>query len=219
MMPMARSSEKRAPAELNIYLFSEGHKTEPSYLQSLIPALGLKGRVTLTHVACNASPAKLLKAFELWQKKNKGVLRKHDKVWIQILFDDDGRPDEMARARMYCARNSGLIENPAVHIAYMSPCFEIWLLLHFDTHVKARNHTEIQTQLSRHLQDYNHERSPSIPVKGPLADQAIIAKAIETAKAWQRSADPETRFQSAPRADIWPLIEHLLKLAVPDTQK
>ena len=74
----------------------------------------------------------------------------NDQVWA--MMDRDNHPDfdnviAMCRAR-------------GIEVARSNPCFELWLVLHFDDFDKPISSGDIQTRLHKLLPQYHHRQSP-----------------------------------------------------------
>jgi hypothetical protein len=176
--PLRRRTGTRRPKK-TLLVFCEGEKTEPQYLEALkrqpeirdVAAVDLRietghgGAVPLTLVALaidarNRAAAEEAEIDEFWCVVDVEWPRNHP-----------GLSDAVRRAR----------ENE-IHLAITNPCFELWLILHFNDH-GAWLDNDAARRLRRGL-DGSSDKSLEAAKYMPLV-----------AAAARRAADLETRHQ------------------------
>ena len=176
--PLRRKTGTRRPKK-TLVVFCEGEKTEPQYLEALkrqpeirdVAAVDLRietghgGAVPLTLVALaidarNRAAAEEAEIDEFWCVFDVEWPRNHP-----------GLSDAVRRAR----------ENE-IHVAITNPCFELWLILHFNDH-GAWLDNDAARRLRRGL-DGSSDKSLEAAKYMPLV-----------AAAARRAADLETRHQ------------------------
>jgi hypothetical protein len=176
--PLRRRTGTRRPKK-TLLVFCEGEKTEPQYLEALkrqpeirdVAAVDLRietghgGAVPLTLVALaidarNRAAAEEAEIDEFWCVFDVEWPRNHP-----------GLSDAVRRAR----------ENE-IHLAITNPCFELWLILHFNDH-GAWLDNDAARRLRRGL-DGSSDKSLEAAKYMPLV-----------AAAARRAADLETRHQ------------------------
>lgn len=147
---------KREPYDL-VLIVCEGSKTEPTYFRALISELSLSSaNVEIVGEECGSSPQTVVQ-YALEKFDSAGG---YDAVFC--VFDKDSHPkypDALNRCLGLRKRYSGkMVEFQAIT---SDPCFEYWLLLHFDGSTKPFAKTDRQTvgqqcvrELKRHLPEY-----------------------------------------------------------------
>ncbi|HQJ96130.1 MAG TPA: RloB family protein [Candidatus Cloacimonas sp.] len=143
-MSYARKSQKRIPRR--IYIFTEGSKTEPKYFREFIQYYKISqaqvkviGRETTA-----SSPKSVIEAMDYYKKSNP-VKTKND---IYCMVIDTDRWGKNLKEAVDDAHQRRYL------VALSNPCFEIWLLMHFQDANTILNNanllmtkTEINTQI------------------------------------------------------------------------
>lgn len=146
-------------------LFTEGENTEPSYFQSLRTALG--PTIAIKIYALGSSPIDIAKDAVKYVAQNelRGADATEHQVWA--VFDHDDHHDFNVAIAL-CEQNS-------VRVAYSSPCFELWLLLHLEDYQKPNTSRVVQKLLEKKLPSYKLGR-------GKLPDCTALIAHVETAE-------------------------------------
>ena len=137
-----------------------------------------------------------------------GAMSPGDEIWCVV--DHDDRESGVATFQSR-ARRAGARPRPSrVHVAVSKPCFEYWLLLHFEFTTKPFEGipgwsacSQVTRELKRHLPDYR-KNDPAL--LGRIADR--IPTAISNAKRVSDSG-------ASSFTDLWKLIERLERLRTP----
>jgi len=120
---------------------------------------------------------------------------KYDEVWC--VFDVDEHPN-LADARQQAKANS-------IKLALSNPCFELWLLLHFQDQSAHVERDASKSACRRHMPDY-HKKVP-FEVLYPLYEQAV--KRAAALEKWQSEND---RAGGNPSTKVHHLTERIREL-------
>jgi hypothetical protein len=174
-MRRARSSDlKRKPAsrepKTRFTIFCEGKNTEPAYLAAIrrihpdsiididiIPEAGVP--------YTQAQSAIRVATERGFFKKRKESFERNDQFWVVFDRDDHPRFEESV----------ALCEAKKIHAARSNPCFELWLILHYQDYDKPSDRHQVQS----HLQTID----PKYDAKGrKLAACDSLVANLETAE-------------------------------------
>ena len=132
-----------------------------------------------------------------------------DEIWC--VLDHDGRELPVANFRSKAMQTGAQTAAPAIHVAVSRPCFEFWLLLHFEFTTRPFGGVpgqsacaQVTRELRRHLPDYQKNDAG---VFERIADR--IPTAVTNAK---RVSDAG----ASSFTDVWKLIERLERLRTPE---
>jgi hypothetical protein len=190
MSPRRENSSRRRPPRQRsrtVLVLCSGSRTEPEYLDGLRQAYrrsGLKIRV----IAKPRDPESLVRHAQKVLTLDGGEL---DEVWCVVDVDEF----ELDAA-------SRLSERAGVSLAVSNPCFELWLLLHFDDcHSHVDGAADAVRRLARHLPAYDKARLV-------FADFAPgVEEAIERAT----SLDDGQPVGPNPSSAVWRLVSMITK--------
>lgn len=121
-MTMSNLPHDRVPGPGRIHVFCEG-ETEVLYLQDFCRLIGLSGKKAVISVCPVKNPAR---AIEWICRQVPGVSKASaasPECWL--VFDRD-------RHEGFHEAFELVKQHPCIHLAATKPCFEYWLLLHFD---------------------------------------------------------------------------------------
>lgn len=121
-----------------VYLFSEDAVTAPIYLRSLFRS---KSNVKLELVLGGAVPTTLFAGAKM---KQATLPQANDKVWLIFDRDDHPRVDEVVNECL------GI----DIVLGYSNPCFELWLLYHYQDHHAPDDRQQVKAKLSDVCSDY-----------------------------------------------------------------
>lgn len=146
--------------ERRFHIYCEGTKTEPAYFKAI---RGRFGRVQLEVVPVGGDPLYVARrAIEHRRRKRRSRLssfEETDQVWA--VFDRDTH-------RKHAAALEACREAD-VHVASSDPCFELWLVLHFEPYDKPVDSAHVQRRLHRLFPSYDHDKAPG-PNFGDLVE-------------------------------------------------
>ena len=164
-----RSSLKRRHAfrvpKRRFVLFCEGKKTEPGYFRALqrwCPGVIIKiePSVGVPYTIAIAA-AKACRELGLARKVRKGnnSFESLDEVWA--VFDRDDHP-KFNEAIEICKKSS-------VKIARSNPCFEVWLILHFEDFQKSDGRHVVQKKLQEIAPEYDPDKGKTLDCVGLIS--------------------------------------------------
>lgn len=124
-LKLERSEPKRAPYD-KVLIVCEGSKTEPNYFRELIDHYEINTANVQVDGSCGSDPMSVVNhALQLYrEEKDKGD--PYDRVYCVIDRDAHPRFDDALR-KLEAQKPSNVF-----HATVSIPCFEYWLLLHFD---------------------------------------------------------------------------------------
>lgn len=163
----------------HILVCCEGEVTEPSYFNGL----KREGHNNLLHIEVKPgglAPKTLVDyAVELKHEAEQKARRleddnlRYDEVWC--VFDVDAHP-HILEAKQKAAANS-------MKMAISNPCFELWLLLHFEDQRKHIERHRVQSACRKHLPGYDK----AVPFESVFPHhKEAVGRAVALEK-WQRS--------------------------------
>lgn len=150
--PLRRGAPKRQPRK-RLLVLCEGEVTEPKYLNAFkhehrsqlveveVIGEGVDPKSIVEHAI------KRKKGAEKEAKRRHDPYLKFDEIWC--VFDVDDHPTLLQAKQQ--ARDNGL------NLAISSPCFELWILLHFRDHRTEQERGVIQALVREHLHDFDKE--------------------------------------------------------------
>ena len=153
---------------------TEGVETEVQYLQGLAQFMRDSGMTVrgVRPAGVGKDPLRVLKrAAEIVRADPDG----YDDVWVVVDVDDHTTLDDCMRD----APSSG------VRVVVSNPCFEIWLLWHYEG---ARHH-QSKRDLDRRLAAHGHE-DKNLPVRFPFSKFADASTRSEASLAAHTTLGP-----------------------------
>lgn len=158
-MPNARRNRNRRPGRRapflepkpTILIVCEGQVTEPEYFRGFQKACR-NPRVEIRIADAHGVPKTLVEAAKRYKTEAEEIAKRekddnlaYDSVWC--VFDIDEHPHVPKAKQM--ARDSG------IDVAISSPCFELWLLLHFRDNPGMQHRVKVQKMLTENLPSYD----------------------------------------------------------------
>ena len=148
---LRRKVETRSPKP-KIVIYSEGEKTERDYFnemkrfnRSVVVDIEIIGRAGVPLTIANEA----VRVAQGARRSNRHQsYAKQDEFWA--LFDRDEHPnvsDAISRCR-----------NADIGIAFSNPCFEVWLILHFQDFDRPDHRHDVQRHLQTLCGDYDRVR-------------------------------------------------------------
>jgi hypothetical protein len=202
----------RAPCE-RILIVSEGSKTEPLYFDEIRVTLRLPVRnVTVTGSALGTDPAQVVQyAKSLFEKGDlyKGIEpRAFDRIFA--VFDRDqhrGYTDALDQAK---ALDGKLKNDEKRHIPFQAiasiPCFELWLLLHYEDICAPLSRDEVLRLLEQHIPGYDKGMGNSYATTQSRLDTALQRAETLAERGFNAHTAPE------PFTDVATLVKRLTTL-------
>ncbi len=208
---LRRRAAVREPYE-RLLIVCEGEKTEPQYLDEIRQELRLAtAHVQVRHSAFGTEPIQVVEyaehLFRHGDRANGIEAQQFDRV-IAVFDRDDHRTYHAALAK--AGELDGRLTNDEkkripFEAAASVPCFELWLLLHFEDIQAPIHRHEAYGRLRTHLADYD---------KGQRGHWAETRHLLEeaTARAYARAANTSVYGGHEPYTDMHQLVNRLLHL-------
>ena len=204
---LQRSRPTRRPREF-ILVVCEGAETERIYFESLRTAIGLnKADVEVVGAGAGVISVVAL-AIQLRQERETAAeesnrLAPFDEVWCVV--DTERRNDNPS-----WERGVDRIRATSLKLAWSNPCFEFWLLLHFELNGRVFDgYAALRPVLRRYIRRYEKSLNcfEQLAPRVPTAIQN--SKQIHRAQ-WQDTPRP---IDCNPATTVHELVERLMELA------
>jgi len=188
-----RGKADRAPHEV-VLIVCEGEKTEKKYLRALCNDLRLSGAsVMITPSYRGSDPMSVVKYAMERYKDDKSI---YDRIYC--VFDRDTHAN--FNEAMAFVESSSLAMRRVLQVALSVPCFEFWVLLHFEyssaPFVPAGGRSpcdHVVEAIKLRIRDYAKSMEGLYDRLKPLTDQALVhADRIEEENRRSRSQNPAT---------------------------
>ena len=205
-----------------VYLFYEG-KTELGYLQSLAKNRAIR----IVPMPSVSAPVILLERALMFAIESAEDLRDNQAADIWVVFDYDSKARDMAELRSVLSKCPSRCTDDCkihdinqceakdvfgrIHVAFMSPCIEIWGILCTDEGARMDklpdDRHELQKLLHKLMPRYDHKHGALFDVGG----MTHTDDAIRRAKEWERTHGqfPEC-LNASHYAGIYPLVEKII---------
>jgi hypothetical protein len=158
---LARRQGRRAPCD-RILIVSEGSKTEPLYLGELRADYRLPTANVQVHPGrFGTTPLQVVEyaehLFVIGDETKDIQPRAFEQIYAVFDRDDhDTYHNALAKAAALDGKLRNDLKQPVRFTAIASvPCFELWLLLHFEDVLAPLHRTEVYQRLRSYLPDYN----------------------------------------------------------------
>lgn len=202
---LVREIDKRESYDL-VLIVCEGAKTEPHYLKGLKSQLRLSNaNVKVLDDHHGTDPLSIIQcALKYYDADDQG----YDRVYC--VFDRDRH--ETYGAALELVRNHQLGQDGKLIAITSIPCFEIWLLLHFQYTTKGFNSTgktsacdKLVRELKKHIRDYKKNCPNTFALVKDHTDRAIDhARRLAKHNRDVNTDNPSTKMHS--------LVQYLRKL-------
>lgn len=149
--PLRRQVETKAPKP-KIVIYAEGEKTERDYFEEMRRAFR-SAVVNIEIIEAAGVPLtiarKATQAARSARRRNRGQsYARQDEFWA--VFDRDNHLDVPNAISSCKAAN--------VRVAFSDPCFELWLILHFQDFDRPDDHHGVQRHLEDICDDYDRTK-------------------------------------------------------------
>lgn len=158
---------KRRPDALEqrkrFFIVCEGRVTEPKYLSVILRARETKdGEITIRRPPPNTPKGMVESALD-WKKKGLGGRKKATKLDVKdeawCVFDVEAKVSQTARPGLAEALKMAKVNK--ISIALSNPCFELWVLLHYENCNAWTYSDDVQHRCSElRLVDEKHIQNP-----------------------------------------------------------
>lgn len=189
-----RRYNREAPSRTyrKLYIIAtEGDKTEPAYF-AIFQNRDKSIKVRILDSKHKSAPKKILKRMEDYIHRQ--GLKKGDAVWL--VMDRDSWQESVLNQVWKRCREKGY------SLAVSNPCFEYWLLLHFDNGSGVTNAKNCRDKLVTHLPNFG---------KGHVETKKLspgIGTAINYAE--QKDVPPCERWPATNGSTVYRLVKELL---------
>lgn len=178
------------------YLYCEGTRTEPAYFEALRRTFD-NAQVLVTTTGVGGVPGTVAEQAIRRARDIRGSRRRRasrpssfeesDEVWA--VFDRDDHPD-FGQAVASC-------RDSHVGVAQSNPCFELWLVLHFEPYDRPSTTGDAQGRLHELMPAYHHRRSPApsfteLLAELPHAEQRADGQAQTRLREQRPNGNPST---------------------------
>lgn len=198
-MPETRFNRKTNYRQLRILfvITTEGIKTEPEYFYFLVKKLNSQQiNIKLESLSSKKhSPKEVLKTMERWLKNNN--LRDKDEAWL-VIDRDNWEENEIKELYQWSKKQENY------DLAVSNPCFEYWLLLHFEDGKGINIHGKCKDSLNKYLPNYNKADLYTKKLENKIQD------AINHAK--QKDIPPCQDYPKIHGTTIYRLVEKLITI-------
>ena len=157
---LQRRKAQQQPAE-RLLIVCEGSKTEPLYLGEIRQQLRLpSANVQVQPAACGTAPIKIVEYAERLFTEGQRALGIHARSFdrVAVVFDRDEHRTYHAALHRVAALNGRLVNDERVKVPFEAvvsvPCFELWLLLHFEDVFAPLHRDEALARLRAHVAGY-----------------------------------------------------------------
>lgn len=157
---LLRRKAQRQPAE-RLLIVCEGSKTEPLYLGEIRQQLRLpSANVQVQPAAFGTEPIRIAEYAERLFTEGQRALGIHARSFdrVVVVFDRDEHHTYHAALQRVAALNGRLENDERVKVPFeavvSAPCFELWLLLHFEEVLATIHRDEALARLRAHMAGY-----------------------------------------------------------------
>lgn len=201
--PLARRKSFRRP-KVAFYVFCEGSRTEPDYFNalarispySLVDIKTVAGAGVPKTIAQRAVDEAAIRGIGAKNRRRKNSFEVNDEVWV--VFDRDEHPD-FAAAVAQC-------ENAGIGVARSDPCFEVWLILHFEDYNRPDHRHKTQDHFGELCPLYDRKSNKTTDCSAIVGD---VEKAEARAEAQLAARAAEGAAYSAPSTTVFMLTRRL----------
>ena len=152
---------------------SEGKKTEKSYFERNIRHLIDESNVRIKFVDKSthaSSPLHVQKALASAIEKESDALRTGDEAWI-VIDRDQWEKDDLIAVHEWTQEKS--TDKCHRDLALSNPCFEYWLILHFEDGNDLSTTAECQNRLKNHINLIKEKNVPQDSIQRVQVEAAI----------------------------------------------
>ena len=180
---------------------ARGRETEPHYIRGLCDSKRINlANVHIIHGNHETDAVSLVRKAQMHFRAD------NDYDAVFVVCDDDGAPLDRAHQQAQARIKNADGQTVSIELISSRPCFEFWLLLHFEYSVAYVSATEVIRDLKRHLPDYEK------------ADRHIFAKVstgldLALARAARLKRELQGTGATSPDTHMALLIEQLLSMS------
>jgi hypothetical protein len=208
-------------AEHKYYIFCEGEKTEPNYLEGFKRAIEsnavYKNTVFIKIKGVGKETLRVLDEAKDYVEKNK---IREAQVWC--VYDKDSFPavdfNAVAQKSEQLTRQSGDLE---YNVAWSNQCVEYWFILHFSMYESDNNRRNYRKHLNQLFKDlgYKKYQKNNKELFYILTVHGDPKKAIKRAEERLKKCEGRTDADSVPATKVHLLVKELARLLPEDIKK
>ncbi len=177
-----------------LYLIATEGETEKDYLELIQKMVSAQIKISVPKPDHKPNPDKVIERMEKARKAED--LRKGDEAWL--IIDKDTWPEEqIQRAFEWAEQRSDR------GCALSNPCFEYWILLHFEKPKSGLSTKSITDQINKHIPNYEKR------LKEAAFSKTQIEDAIKRAE--QQERNRSTLYPEQNGTMVYKLIESIFK--------
>ncbi len=198
---LKRRANKKTPRAI-ILIVGEGEKSEPNYFKGLRDSLRLSTvEVEVCGKECGSDPKSVLKYAKRRMDDNIGH---YDEVWCVIDVERYGKQTAKINTVINEAKKA------KIKVALSNPCFEVWILCHFEHHGAAFDRCKnVISEVKKHIKGY--EKGSHI-FEAHLSDKTDIA--LKNAKRLENQSGANTsRIERNPYTEVPQVVKRLRDIA------
>ena len=206
-------TSKNKPYRRYYLIVCEGEKTEPNYFESLKEKLPKEMVKRISIQGKGRNTMSLLRSAEA-EVENRYSSNKPPYYNIWLVFDKDSFADNIFDATISKASSNTIHGKQYWHCAWSNEAFELWYLLHFDTHFSAMNRNDYQNKIEDCMKNIGVNRSykknavDMYELLEPLQNNAIKNAKIALSTQNSKNISPS---KMNPATKVHLLVEELIR--------
>jgi len=189
---LKRSKPSKKPKSL-VVLFCEGEKTEPVYFRAINRHWG--NRIVLQFPHCGTDPKGIVSAAADAKKRSKRNKKSDPNEEIEAIwcvFDRD--------QHLLVQEALQQADDNQIPVAFSNPCFELWLLLHFQDQTAHLQRDGVSRLCANFMTNYT---------KGP--DMDMLLPSLSDAEQRARTLCNRQTTNNLPRCNPWTDVHELVE--------
>ncbi len=191
-----RSFRRKAPQRSYRKLFiiaTEGAKTEPTYFSMFHGGRNAVIRIKLLGSSTDSAPKQVLSRARMYVQDES--LRRGDEVWL-VIDKDSWNDKQLIEVFQECKKRR-------YFLAVSNPCFEYWLLLHFENGRGVTGARDCIVRLKKHLPNFSKDSFD------PMKFRPHVKKAIGFAE--EKDRPPCSDWPRSNGTTVYRLVKKLLE--------
>lgn len=204
---MRRRPERRKRVKGKLFIICNGTKTEVNYFKSLSLSLGKQSKYLVDAKAVNASPSDMIHKVAERKIKLKGFDKELDNIYCVFDVDEfiDNNKERFVQTIHEAKENN-------INLIWSNPCFELWILNHFNFSGSEMNAAECTEALKK---KYKNELSKDYSKTTPNLYndlQSKIQNAVANSSKYQFNQSSLEKISINPSTNVHILVNKILEL-------
>lgn len=197
MRPSLSRPRGMRPYRSTVFVATEGSVTEVEYLDVLRAYAREDLNVRLVAGACGkSSPRRVLARMREYLKRM--AMRPDDQAWL-VVDRDAWKPEDLDQLCRWAE------DDARYHVAVSNPCFEFWLLLHFEEGVGVSDAEICTARLRKFCPDYSKHLIPGLFTRERIDSAVARAKRGQSRDNWPHACG-RTTFHRLVEALLVPVV-------------